>query len=114
MKYSLDLDSPDFHVLIDAARREIVASAVVHREMQRRWGRGHSLTVAAGQRETAAARCLKALILADDSAVPERSSGTTENTSLPTGEDMPLVYGRPRNDPRDVGRLNVRRKYARG
>lgn len=115
MKYTIELESPDFHVLIDAARREIVASAAVHREMQRLWGRGHALAVTAGQREVAAARCLKALTLASEAAEPERATGSTENTSLPTGEEMPagMVYGRPRGVARRKP-SNLKRKYVRG
>lgn len=93
MRYLIELDSPDFHVLIEAAKREIVASAAVHHEMQRRWGRGHALAIAAGQREVAAARCLGALISANEAASPDRAVPSTGDTRpVMLEDDIPKPY----------------------
>lgn len=109
MKYVVDLSSPDFHILIDAARREIIASAATRAEMGRRWGKGHALTVSAGQREVAASRCLKALIEADEAARPERATpGRAEVVATYFEEDLPRpVPPRPKAS-------NIRRRYSKG
>lgn len=113
MKYLLDLDSPDFSVLLDAAKHEITQAALRRIVEIRRWGAGHAITVAAGRRLQSAEKCLAALIVAQQNTEPERATpppNTNPYDLLQTyfEEDLPRpVQPRPKAS-------NIRRRSSKG
>lgn len=110
MKYTLDLTAPEFEALTQAAERHLIAVSSIHRMLGERMGRGADVVVAAGVDVKTAERVRQALKDAADKAVLERAIPSLDNDNLRTphsmqvADDMPLVYGRPRNDPREPRR----------
>lgn len=120
MKYALDLSSVEFASLLQAAERHLISVSSIHRTLVGRIGRGAPAVVAAGNEVAIAERVLNTLKVAKHITPIDRAIPAPDNDNLHTphsmhvGDDMPLVYGRPRNDPRSVRRKtsNLTRKPA--
>lgn len=118
MKYTLDLTSPEFTALLQAAERHLIAMSSVHRTLAERMGRGAPAVIDAGNSVAIADRVLNTLKVAKHTTLPDKAIPSPDNNNLSTphsmqvGDDMPLVYGRPRNDPRNARRKtsNIARK----
>lgn len=103
MKYTVDLQSPDMDVLFEKVDKLLLNAAMTHHSrMAQMFGRGHAVTVKAGRDVDAIRRAVGALRKSMDEATPERADGEPFEGSLQAGDEMALVYGRPRNDPRNV------------
>ena len=94
MRYVIELESIDYEVLQQAVAHYEISTAIEHHRAQAD-GRGSRRAILMGQRLNAAARVKRALVDAKSNAVIPRSTGTVTG-SLQVGEDMNLIYGRPR------------------
>jgi hypothetical protein len=113
MRYILDCESTVMNELLAAADTRVALRNIRHLDAQRNYGRGHEVTIEAGRALARAKMGRTQLKLAAEAAEPERATGTFEG-SLQVGDEMPFVYGAPRNDPRSprVKRSNARRRSA--
>lgn len=118
MKYQLDLQSPDMEHLRKMADNCLTAAMALHERYQRTNGKGSRAAIWAGDRVESARRILGTLDKAIRETAPEAADHPIANL-MPMAsihpDDMPLVYGAPRNDPRVARRKasNIRRKAAR-
>jgi len=102
MEYRFTLPSPDYELLLNALRSACVHRAAYGANIQVRFGRTspqHRAIVAEIDRLNKAITVLEE---ARCHAVPERAVQTSETPARNAGDEQRLVYGRPRNDPRDA------------
>jgi hypothetical protein len=102
VKYTLDLQSPDYAVLLSAVRSQIVAMAVHANKQALLFGRTSRQHREATAYVNTLKLCEAALQDAQASATPERALQSTETPARNVSDDLGMVYGRPRNDPRDA------------
>lgn len=102
MRYSFELPSPSYELLLSALRSACVHRAAYGANIQIRFGRTspqHRAIIAELEKLNAAITVLEE---ARCHAVPERAIQSTESPARNAGDEMRTVYGRPRNDPRDA------------
>lgn len=106
MKYIIELDSPDMRVMVDLLDAGLISLAIQHASLRLSRGRGHHVTVAAGQRVDAAKRAVNALAKAVREAQPEHSTGTNEGAPMSDPDDARQATSRPMR----VKASNLRRR----
>lgn len=107
MKASVEMPSPAWRVLLRELDRRILTMQAHKYATSERHGKGHTLTVAAGRDIELMKSALKALTDAFNEAASKPQDITQSAagmTALQVGDEMPLVYGKPRNDPRNPKR----------
>jgi hypothetical protein len=100
MRYSFELPSPEYELVLAALRSACVHRAAYGANIQVRFGRTspqHRAIVAEIEKLNKAITVLEE---ARNSATPERAVQSRETPARNSGDEMRLVYGRPRNDPR--------------
>ena len=104
MKYTLNIESPDFAFLLKSLRSSAVNLAVQASRAKVLYGATsvhHRKAVADVARTD---RLVKLLEEAATQAIPERAVQRTDIVARNFTDDMPFVYGKPRNDPRTPSR----------
>lgn len=104
MKYTVELDSPDFGILETELSARQVSLSVAHQIYVREYGLGSDRAIETHQRLLSVRRAINALSAARLSAVPERAVPPPDGgdrMARNAGDEMPFVYGKPRNDPRN-------------
>lgn len=102
MRYTLDIDSPDFEAIILWLRAYSVTMAAQKHSLTTRYGRTSPQARMAQEQCLRLDRVIVKLVAARASATPERAVQSTETPARNAGDEMRVVYGRPRNDPRDA------------
>jgi hypothetical protein len=100
MRYTFELPSPEYELVLAALRSACVHRAAYGANIQVRFGRTspqHRAIIAEIEKLNKAITVLEE---ARNSAVPERAVQSRETPARNSGDEMPFVYGRPRNDPR--------------
>lgn len=104
MIYTLDIDSPDLELIFSSLQSARVAKAVYIKQLQARYGR---VSIQARQVQSEIdriGRVMRALEASQSRATAERAVQCSETPARNVSDDLPYVYGKPRNDPRDAQR----------
>ena len=102
MRYTFELPSPEYELVLAALRSACVHRAAYGANIQIRFGRTspqHRAIVAEIEKLN---KAISVMEEARNSAIPERAVQSKETPARNAGDEMRLVYGRPRNDPRDA------------
>lgn len=103
MRYSFEMPSPQYEILLSSLRSACVHMAAYGASIQVRYGRT-SVQHRKVQAELAHINSIIDILEeAKNSAVPERAvapPGVTDSPARNISDDMHFVAGRPRNDPR--------------
>jgi hypothetical protein len=102
MRYTLDIDSPDYEAMITWLRAYAVTMSAQKHSLSMRYGRTSQQARMAQEQLLRLDRVIAKLISARATANPERALQSTETPARNAGDEMRVVYGRPRNDPRDA------------
>lgn len=102
MRYTLDIDSPDYELTITFLQSYSVTLYKNRHEMRYKYGATSAQARQAQELCLRADRIIAKLNAARLTATPERALQSTETPARNVTDDMPQVYGRPRNDPRNV------------
>jgi hypothetical protein len=102
MRYTFELPSPEYELVLAALRSACVHRAAYGANIQVRFGRTspqHRAIIAEIEKLN---KAISVMEEARNNAVPERAVQSSETPARNAGDEMRLVYGRPRNDPRDA------------
>jgi len=102
MRYTFELPSPEYELVLAALRSACVTRAAYGATIQIRYGRTSPQHRAITAEIDKLNKAITVLEEARNSAIPERAIQSRETPARNSGDEMRLVYGRPRNDPRDA------------
>ena len=109
MKYTLDLPSPDYDMLIKQLQLRLITLSEHYYDSACTLGRAHRQTSQAAKAIASVEKAIRALETARENAMPEHAIENKllvrAGANLQSGDELPLVYGRPRNDPRNPKRV---------
>ena len=102
MQYTLDIQSPDYELMLTFLQSYSVTLYKSRHEMRYRYGATSPQARQAQELCLRADRIIAKLTAARATATPERAVQRSESLARNAGDEMRVVYGRPRNDPRDA------------
>lgn len=103
MKFTVELPLSEYDALISDVQSAIAGMARYKLALKKTCGNAHDNVLAMSAQIARAERGVTALKLARHNAVnpPPPTSKPKQTPARNVGDDMGLVYGRPRNDPRN-------------
>jgi hypothetical protein len=101
MKYTIDLPPSEFDKLIEDLQNAIASYARYKLALKVTLGAAHPNVLDISAQIARAERGVTALVNARHAALyPQPTPARRESVARNVGDEMPFIYGRPRNDPR--------------